>query len=188
MGWSRQKAIASWQRCRSRRTCCLCVALPLQPEGCSRADGAPRGPRTRPRRAQRPAAAGGFPPARGEETASAPHGGKESAGSPIHRWLSGFASASPRGRDGDAGGAPRQPAAEGAPRRAAAAPRRRLRHRPEHPRCCPSAAAAAGTAPARRPPRQPRAGDSQPPAPPAGSGRGQTRSQQWACLQQHDLT
>lgn len=163
MGWSRQKAIASWQRCRSCKTCCLCVALPLQPEGCSREDGGSAGS-PEPRRAQRPAprsaAAGGFPPARGEETASAPDGGKASPGSPILRWLLGFGSASPRGRDGDAAGSPPpQPSVfSGAPRRAAAAPRRRLRHRPEHPRC-PSAAAAAGDSPG-----------SETPAPPAGTG------------------
>lgn len=165
MSWGRQKAIASWQRCRNHKTCCLCVALPLQPEGCSGRTGLrgePRapGPAVPSARPRAPQPREDFRPRGERKPRPLPTGGKKAPGA---RSAGGCSALRVLGvGTGMLPGAPRrsqQPSVfTGAPRRAAAAPRRRLRHRPEHPRC-PSAAAAAGDSPR-----------SETPAPPAGWG------------------
>lgn len=171
MGWSRGKAIAPRQRCRSPKPCCWCAALPLQGGGMD-APGGPAGS-PEPRRARLPAprsaAAGGFPPARrGNRVCS--RRGKEAPGArPSGGCLVGLCQCPGSGR-GCCRSPPQPSAFPGRPAPRAAAP--------ASPRASPGPEP--GDSPAPRPP--------EPPAPLSGPGWAQTRSQQWACLQQHDLT
>lgn len=125
MGWSRQKAIASWQRCRSPKTCCLCVALPLQPEGCSRTDGVSAGS-PEPCRAQRPAPQPreDFRPRGERKPRPLPTGGKQAPGARSSGGCRGSALPALGVGTGMLPGAPRRSRAsfQGAPCRAAAAP------------------------------------------------------------------